>query len=382
MEDLHCNNLRCRKSLTLEHYAVVTTCSHIFCLECANASFSTPAICPCCDTALPDADDVVQANLRPDDAYRTSILSGLAPPVILDIASRALNFWTYQVQQEAAFKALVTKNAQEGAQINSVTREANSEISLLKERLASSDKDLELERRKTRELQDMHKANAKAYTKLKTQYDKAKQRALLHPSDPNLQSVLFASTVNSPMPTSHPLHPSAAGPQSTSSRSYSRTGIEPYPQLPQQTESRWSHSPNVAHPLKTGPFVHPANPNQHVIGSSSNGFHGSSCGHSSDGSNSGQHGIDAGSRRHRGSAERSSGVTGGAGAGGVSGGDGAYRTTRSDAPDSNGTIFGQRVETNPAGSAGRSIGNGGGHAGVRVEASTSRGGFRPAPFPR
>jgi len=60
-------------------------------------------------------------------------LSGLSPTTILDIASRALNFYTYQagppprsprsrnvltnlgaqVQQEAAFQALITKNAQE-----------------------------------------------------------------------------------------------------------------------------------------------------------------------------------------------------------------------------------------------------------------------------
>ncbi|GAA5997317.1 uncharacterized protein JCM10292_000175 [Rhodotorula paludigena] len=163
--------------------AVVTTCSHIFCVDCANALFSTPQICPACETSLPDLDDVMQMTLNPHDSYKTSILSGLSPTIILDIASRALNFYTYQVQQEAAFQALITKNAQERiavleAQCNTMMREATAEINRV-------EKDLELERRRVHELQETHKANAKAYTKLKTQYDKSKQRALLNPSDPS-----------------------------------------------------------------------------------------------------------------------------------------------------------------------------------------------------
>ncbi|GAA6024899.1 hypothetical protein JCM10207_000280 [Rhodosporidiobolus poonsookiae] len=197
MDELRCNNLRCRTSLVLQGSAVVTTCSHIFCIDCANALFSTPQICPACETSLPDLDDVTQTTLNPHDSYKTSILSGLSPAVILDIASRALNFYTYQVQQEAAFQALITKNAQERisileAQLNTLRREASAEIAILKERVTTSEKDLELERRRVRELQETHKANAKAYSKLKAQYDKAKQRALLNPGDPNLAGAFSA----------------------------------------------------------------------------------------------------------------------------------------------------------------------------------------------
>ncbi|GAA5859789.1 hypothetical protein JCM1840_006454 [Sporobolomyces johnsonii] len=186
--------------------AVVTTCSHIFCLECANALFSVPQICPACETALPDLDDVVQATLSPHDSCKTSILSGLAPPVILEIASRALNFYTYQVQQEAAFQALITKNAQERiavleAQCNSIAREATAEISLLKERVSNAEKDLEIERRRVRDLQETHKANAKAYSKLKAQYDKSKQRALLNPGDSTFARTFSAAPAPSPAAT-------------------------------------------------------------------------------------------------------------------------------------------------------------------------------------
>lgn len=98
----------------------------------------------------------MQTALNPPDAYKTSVLSGLSPTMILDIASRAMvspgdarrpaskltphrrqNFYTYQVgivradtveyfadlhsltqvQQENAFQSLVTKNAQEVSQL-------------------------------------------------------------------------------------------------------------------------------------------------------------------------------------------------------------------------------------------------------------------------
>ncbi|BGP12458.1 hypothetical protein JCM10213v2_000375 [Rhodosporidiobolus nylandii] len=195
MDDLRCNSLRCRKSLSLEGS------SHVFCIDCANALFGSPQICPACEASLPDPDDVTQASLNPHDSYKTSILSGLSPAIILDIASRALNFWAYQQSQESAFQALITKNAQERisvleAQLNAVTREASAEISLLKERVATSERDLELERRRVRDLQETHKSNAKAYNKLKAQYDKAKQRALLNPGDPNL-----AQAFNAPAPS-------------------------------------------------------------------------------------------------------------------------------------------------------------------------------------
>ncbi|GAA5875981.1 hypothetical protein JCM3774_002306 [Rhodotorula dairenensis] len=190
MDDLKCNSLRCRKSLALEGSAVVTTCSHIFCIDCANALFSLPQICPACETALPDPDDVVQTSLNPHDSYKTSILAGLSPTIILDIAGRALNFYAYQIQQEAAFQALITKNTQERiaileAQCNTVTREAHVEVNLLKEKLARTEKDLDLQKRRNHDLQETHKANAKAYQKLRLQYDKAKQRALFDGADTN-----------------------------------------------------------------------------------------------------------------------------------------------------------------------------------------------------
>lgn len=40
------------------------------------------------------------AALNPTDDYKTSVLSGLSPSVIMEIAGRGMAFWTYQVTQE------------------------------------------------------------------------------------------------------------------------------------------------------------------------------------------------------------------------------------------------------------------------------------------
>lgn len=131
---LRCNVLKCRRELG--DRALVTTCrylmttdihrllpfiskrcslliscfvfSHIFCTECASQYGLTNASgrhehrnsCPACSSNLTNPDDAVISNLNPSDDYKTSVLSGLSPNVIIECASRALSFWAYQTTQE------------------------------------------------------------------------------------------------------------------------------------------------------------------------------------------------------------------------------------------------------------------------------------------
>ncbi|KAA8650946.1 RING finger protein [Aspergillus tanneri] len=108
---LRCNSLKCRSQL--KERAVVTTCSHIFCLKCADAlSRSRPIpgerLCPACQTLLINPDDAVATVLNPTEDYKTSVLSGLDPNTIMECAGRALLFWTYQTTQEMC--GLVTRH--------------------------------------------------------------------------------------------------------------------------------------------------------------------------------------------------------------------------------------------------------------------------------
>ncbi|KAF8165040.1 hypothetical protein B0H34DRAFT_220653 [Crassisporium funariophilum] len=182
--ELKCNRLTCRRPLTDK--AVVTTCSHIFCIDCANELFGAARLCPACETNLTEPDDVVVCSLQPTNDYKTSVLSGLMPSTILEICSRAISFWQYQVHQENTFQQAVVrnvndKNAQLQKQLDNVVREANGEMNLLNNKKAELERDLELERRKVRELQEGSRERDKEYQKLKIQFDKIKRKALFGP---------------------------------------------------------------------------------------------------------------------------------------------------------------------------------------------------------
>ncbi|EJD53762.1 hypothetical protein AURDEDRAFT_53520 [Auricularia subglabra TFB-10046 SS5] len=203
--DLRCNRLTCRTGLVDK--AVVTTCSHIFCIDCANELFTAAQagltqLC-CNSTSLTSHRSI--ASLHPTNDYKTSVLSGLAPSIILEICSRAIAFWSYQIHQEQAFQQAVLKNATEKSnqmqkQLDNVIREANTELSLLNTKVTNVERELEMERRKVRELQESSREKDKEYAKLKAslrslvisgsisqtslqnQYDKVKRKALMNPS--------------------------------------------------------------------------------------------------------------------------------------------------------------------------------------------------------
>ncbi|KLO15899.1 hypothetical protein SCHPADRAFT_926916 [Schizopora paradoxa] len=124
--ELKCNHLSCRK--TVVDKAVVTTCSHIFCVDCANELFTSAQLCPACETHLSEPDDVEVSSLHPSNDYKTSVLSGLSPTLILEICGRAISFWQYQMHQETSFQSAVHKNinernAQLQKQLDNVIRE-------------------------------------------------------------------------------------------------------------------------------------------------------------------------------------------------------------------------------------------------------------------
>lgn len=93
---LLCNYRKCR--IRLSGYAWVTACSHIFCDQHGSGEFSrSPAVCPACNSTLSGKLDIVRTELSPSEEYKAMVLAGLRPEIVLDISSRALAFWTYQV---------------------------------------------------------------------------------------------------------------------------------------------------------------------------------------------------------------------------------------------------------------------------------------------
>ncbi|PSN44555.1 hypothetical protein C0J52_18383 [Blattella germanica] len=109
--DLICNNPKCRKRLT--NIAWITSCSHAFCSKDADISFLNNNLddieCPACQTPLPDKHDIVKAELNPTEKFKSMVLAGLRPEIIMDITNRALTFWQYQIFQEVEYQKSLLK---------------------------------------------------------------------------------------------------------------------------------------------------------------------------------------------------------------------------------------------------------------------------------
>ncbi|KAI0409411.1 hypothetical protein F4802DRAFT_604166 [Xylaria palmicola] len=185
---LQCNVLKCRRELG--DRALVTTCYHIFCGDCAarlglaTQNRAQPIACPACGTSLTNPDDAVVTNLRPSEDYKTSVLSGLSPNIIIDCASRALSFWAYQVTQEIIFqqhmsKTLTEKYSSLNVHLDKVVNEANAEIANCHNKLQSAEMDRDELRRKYEELLRTCKEKNRRLLQTQELYDKLKRKAML-----------------------------------------------------------------------------------------------------------------------------------------------------------------------------------------------------------
>ncbi|KAI2619239.1 hypothetical protein GGR54DRAFT_630786 [Hypoxylon sp. NC1633] len=176
---LRCNALKCRKELG--DRALVTTCSHIFCTDCATRLGLTGQrhehrnSCPACGSQLTNPDDAVISNLNPSEDYKTSVLSGLSPNVIMECASRALSFWAYQATQEVVYqeylgKTLTEKYSNLSVHLDKVINDANLEITSLQNKLT---------RMKNDELTQAYKEKNRKLLQTQELYDKLKRKAML-----------------------------------------------------------------------------------------------------------------------------------------------------------------------------------------------------------
>ncbi|KAI9021089.1 hypothetical protein DFJ74DRAFT_671764 [Hyaloraphidium curvatum] len=180
---LKCNALSCRRPVTSR--AVATTCSHLFCVDCATASFSQALVCPACESSLTELDSIVFVELQPSEEWKSSILAALKPETILDIASRALSFYTYQQTQEYAYLQITYRQLEErlsesDRRLSGVVREANAEINQLREKLSAYEKDYELEKRKSLDVAEQLQEKTRQLQRLQKVYDALKRKTLLH----------------------------------------------------------------------------------------------------------------------------------------------------------------------------------------------------------
>ncbi|KAE8633852.1 hypothetical protein XENTR_v10002118 [Xenopus tropicalis] len=177
---LLCNYRKCR--VKLSGYTWVTACSHIFCDQHGSAELSrSPAVCPACNSTLSGKLDIVRTELSPSEEYKAMILAGLRPEIVLDICSRALAFWTYQVYQERLYQEYTHSKA-EGhlKQVEKLythqLQSKDSELTAMKGEVTSLKKILEEYKRKYSDLSERLMERNRQYQKLQGMYDSMRLR--------------------------------------------------------------------------------------------------------------------------------------------------------------------------------------------------------------
>ncbi|KAJ5647825.1 cyclin [Penicillium lividum] len=241
---LRCNSLKCRAQL--KERAVVTTCSHIFCVGCADGlGLSHPTAddrrCPACSTILSNPDDAVSTILNPTEDYKTSVLSGLDPNTVMECAGRALGFWAYQSTQEIFYqeflgKSLTEKYTSLNMQMDRIVLNANSEISTLHSKLADLQGAQEQLQKKNQELVDLYREKSTKLTQMTNLYNLLKARAMRSrmetAASETVSHTLNTASRNGPAASHAPSGPSgistqfAPRPPKTPSFPMSPSGIE------------------------------------------------------------------------------------------------------------------------------------------------------------
>ncbi|ORZ34613.1 hypothetical protein BCR44DRAFT_1436067 [Catenaria anguillulae PL171] len=173
---LRCNLLTCRRAISAlaNDHAIVTTCSHVFCEACATAAFSAALVCPACETPLPEPEDIALTTLNPSERYKSSVLSGLPPTVIHDIAGRALSFWVYQITQEAEARVQESES-----RANAIAAQTNQELAVLRDQLQALEHDRELDRRRVHDLAEQCAEKSRELARLQVQMDHLRRKSIV-----------------------------------------------------------------------------------------------------------------------------------------------------------------------------------------------------------
>ncbi|XP_054916359.1 E3 ubiquitin-protein ligase CCNB1IP1 [Poeciliopsis prolifica] len=182
-DTLLCNYPKCRAKLC--GFAWVTSCSHVFCDQHGSGEFSrSPAICPACSTALSGKLDIVRTELSPTEEYKAMVLAGLRPDIVLDITSRALAFWSYQVHQERMYQEYSLSLADNQLkQMEKVLNQQNQsrelELTSMRGEIASLKKVMEEYKRKYSEVSERLMERNRQYQKLQGLYDSLRLRNMV-----------------------------------------------------------------------------------------------------------------------------------------------------------------------------------------------------------
>lgn len=181
--DMVCNFRKCRRPLTKQ--AWVTTCSHAFCIEHGQKEFKRNAenslTCPACGNELRDKFDVIQADLKPSETFKSIVLAGLKPDTIMDVAMRAMSFWSYQIEQETLYHESIAKHSRDKLQtleeINNLNlQKLKAELVTCKRKILSLQEECNKKKKQAEELAASLEDKSRKIQKLTFQLDAQKRK--------------------------------------------------------------------------------------------------------------------------------------------------------------------------------------------------------------
>lgn len=188
--EMMCNFRKCRKSLS--NHAWVTTCSHAFCIEHGKREFKrnpeNTLTCPACGSELRDKFDVIQADLHPSETFKSIVLAGMKPDTIMDIAMRAMSFWSYQVEQETMYQETLANHTREKLQCMEEIHTLNlqklkAELETCKRKIVSMQAEHNKKRKQADELTANLEEKSRKIQKLTFQLEAQKRKGIHVPQE-------------------------------------------------------------------------------------------------------------------------------------------------------------------------------------------------------
>ncbi|XP_076822040.1 E3 ubiquitin-protein ligase CCNB1IP1-like isoform X1 [Clavelina lepadiformis] len=211
--ELYCNSRKCRKPLT-NGQAWVTSCSHIFCKEDGeNIIAQERKICPSCEHQLNNKLDIVRMEMNPSENYKNMVLCGQRPEAIMDICSRALNFWTFQNRQEHMYKnnkLSKFKDKFEKLNVYSTKMVSNWQLEsdALNTKLHHAKNELQTSNRRCEEYNAMLQEKSRQVQSLQSSLNMQRYSTMCHAERPIRDTDVTFSNFDIPVGMSNPVTPS------------------------------------------------------------------------------------------------------------------------------------------------------------------------------
>lgn len=121
------------------------------------------------------------ADVKPTDEWKSLVLAGQCPEVILDISSRAISFWSYQMHQEQVYVEMEMKEVQEKwvateRFYQNTIVQLKGEISTLSDKCTEQGKQMEEQKRREAETVEQVVEKTRQLKKLQSLCDRLRKK--------------------------------------------------------------------------------------------------------------------------------------------------------------------------------------------------------------